>query len=305
MPGEVEEAKMTSLHRQAWQSNAMLFSNDVEDGVSSTAFDVQLYRTRWLKGGEARFRPSMHFIEMVISSKSLVRGSYSSRGDRADFIPLGDVVFMPQDAVLNCAIEPGSQRSISCMFDADLLASRTGTEWKLPDFHLDDALNIGNEYVRAGLRRIADELVAPSFASVAQIECSLMFIAMEMLRILDRSHETKPIVAGRLTKRQLSRLCSMLVDSIGEPPSLGELAAETGMCGRSLATAFRNTTGETFRSFLAKSRLERAKILLPDRKLLIKQVAYDCGFKNTASFTAAFRKATGMTPGDYRTRVAA
>jgi AraC family transcriptional regulator len=41
-------------------------------------------------------------------------------------------------------------------------------------------------------------------------------------------------------------------------------------------------------------------MLLGSRQLLIKQVAYECGFRNCAAFSAAFRKATGVTPESYR-----
>jgi AraC family transcriptional regulator len=296
---------MDNSQSSTWQADAVLFDNIVEASHATPAFDVKIHRTRWLRQGSAFFEPSMHFVEMVMSSKSLVYGSYSSRPTRSEHVALGDVAFMPKNARLHCAIEPGTQRSISCLFDVDALAERTGMEWRLPEFDLTDGLSIGNEYVRAGLRRIADELVSPGFASAAQIECSLVFIAMELMRILDRSDEARPAAIGSLTKRQLSRLCAIIVDSVGDTPTLGELASETGMCPQSLASAFRKTTGETLRSFLANSRLERAKKMLLDRSRLVKQVAYDCGFKNAASFTAAFRKATGMTPGDYRALSAA
>jgi AraC family transcriptional regulator len=97
----------------------------------------------------------------------------------------------------------------------------------------------------------------------------------------------------------------MVIDTPDSPPTIGELAAACGMGGRRLAFAYRNTTGVTLRSFIAGARLERAKIMLMDRHTLIKQVAYDSGFHSSAAFTAAFRKATGMTPVAFRAQIAA
>ena len=44
----------------------------------------------------------------------------------------------------------------------------------------------------------------------------------------------------------------------------------------------------------------KAKTLLMDERLLVKEVAYLSGFQNAAAFTAAFRKATGQTPQEFR-----
>jgi len=40
--------------------------------------------------------------------------------------------------------------------------------------------------------------------------------------------------------------------------------------------------------------------LLADGDLLIKQVAYRSGFRSAAAFGDAFRRATGLTPVQYR-----
>jgi len=294
-----------NLHLRAWRATSRLFDDIIEEREATEAFDIQIHRTRWLVDGDAAFKPALPFIEMMLSPQKFVQGSYTPHAGGARYVPLGDVSFVPREAELHCRVQPGAQRSISCIFDVDRIAARAGIEWTWPDFDLEEALDLGNGYIRMALRRIAEELFSPSFASVAQIECSLMFVAMELLRVLGHDTRQQQPEAGRLTQRQLDRLREMVIDSIGEIPSLGELAAENGLCGRKLASAYRRTTGSTLRSFLANARLERAKMLLPDRSLLIKQVAYDCGFKNSASFTAAFRKATGLTPAEYRTAIGA
>jgi AraC-like DNA-binding protein len=47
-------------------------------------------------------------------------------------------------------------------------------------------------------------------------------------------------------------------------------------------------------------RVERAKGLLADTGLLIKEVAGEVGFRNVETFIRAFRSVCGMTPGQYR-----
>jgi AraC family transcriptional regulator len=81
---------------------------------------------------------------------------------------------------------------------------------------------------------------------------------------------------------------------------LQALAAACGLSSRELPVMFKNTVGITLRSFVAASHIAKAKLLLSDPHLLVKQVAGRSGFESASAFTAAFRKATGMRPQQYR-----
>lgn len=51
-------------------------------------------------------------------------------------------------------------------------------------------------------------------------------------------------------------------------------------------------------------RIEHAKILLAKPASSVTDVGWTVGFTETSSFTAAFRKATGLTPTAYRRSLA-
>jgi AraC family transcriptional regulator len=51
-------------------------------------------------------------------------------------------------------------------------------------------------------------------------------------------------------------------------------------------------------------RIERAKALLAKGGLSVTDIGSTLGFSETSSFTAAFRKATGLTPSKYYRTVA-
>jgi AraC family transcriptional regulator len=46
--------------------------------------------------------------------------------------------------------------------------------------------------------------------------------------------------------------------------------------------------------------MEHAKTLLAESALSVTEIGLAVGFRETSSFTAAFRKATGQTPSAYR-----
>src|SRR5690606_4418309 len=99
---------------------------------------------------------------------------------------------------------------------------------------------------------------------------------------------------------QLQTLRDLIEASRGLGPSLVELSAACGLQPRQLSERFKNSLGITLRQYIAESRINKARALLQDDQLLIKEVAYICGFQNAAAFTAAFRKATALTPQEFR-----
>jgi AraC family transcriptional regulator len=51
---------------------------------------------------------------------------------------------------------------------------------------------------------------------------------------------------------------------------------------------------------VSQQRLERAMVLLAAGKQPLSDIAVSCQFTSQPSFSRAFRRATGMTPGEYR-----
>lgn len=67
-----------------------------------------------------------------------------------------------------------------------------------------------------------------------------------------------------------------------------------------LSTIFKDEVGTGFTEYLVKFRLEKAKELLKEDKLEMRDVAKACGFGTYSYFFNAFKKKTGITPGEYK-----
>ena len=77
---------------------------------------------------------------------------------------------------------------------------------------------------------------------------------------------------------------------------MDDIAAVAAMSPSSLQSAFKALTGRPVFSYVRERRLERARILLADRRLSLAQIAYDCGFSSHSHMTRLFTARYGASP---------
>ena len=128
----------------------------------------------------------------------------------------------------------------------------------------------------------------------------LRAILVELKRIVAREVQT----GDRPTRseQRVQYLIQALSSSCGSPWTLKEMAARCGIQRTQLARVFQKLTGSTPMEYLARIRIEQAKILLRETDRKIIDIALDCGFGSSQYFSNTFRRATGQSPTDYRTR---
>jgi AraC family transcriptional regulator len=105
-----------------------------------------------------------------------------------------------------------------------------------------------------------------------------------------------------LPERQLllKRVLDFIEAHLASDISLDDLAAEACLSPFHFSRLFREATGLSPCRYVTDRRIQAAqKMLAVDQSSLV-QVALDTGFGSQAAFTRAFRKTTGLTPGQYR-----
>ena len=81
------------------------------------------------------------------------------------------------------------------------------------------------------------------------------------------------------------------------------LAEELGVSAVTLAVEFKNETGISPSDYLAMLRFGKAKELLRDTDMLVKEISLAVGYEDDHVFIRRFKKETGKTPGQYRKEV--
>ena len=84
--------------------------------------------------------------------------------------------------------------------------------------------------------------------------------------------------------------------------SLDEISSIAAMTVPAFCRYFKKTTGKTFVTYLNDFRIVYACKLLADDHSTIQNVAFDSGFNSMSQFNRAFKKHTGMTASEYRSK---
>lgn len=100
---------------------------------------------------------------------------------------------------------------------------------------------------------------------------------------------------GRLPPK-LRRALEYVRANLAGDIRLRDMAGAAGMSPFHFSRVFKEVIGVSPRRYLARSRVERAKVLLRDGEQSLKWIAAELGFADQSHMTNVFRRVTGTTP---------
>jgi transcriptional regulator GlxA family with amidase domain len=109
--------------------------------------------------------------------------------------------------------------------------------------------------------------------------------------------------AGRLRQlHQLRRAKDLMDRDWAGPLDVAVVAAHAGYSPYHFTRAFKAAYGETPGGYLSRRRVERAQELLRTANLTVTEICTLVGFHSLGTFSATFKKRTGLSPTEYRAR---
>ena len=118
-----------------------------------------------------------------------------------------------------------------------------------------------------------------------------------MLYEANRLAEFQNIAYNNLFKEIVDYLCSHYKNF---NLSLDEIAAFCGYSESHIRHTFLKYSGYNVRQYITLLRIKRAKELLSNTAMSIRDIAYETGFNDSNYFTNVFHKETGIPPNTYR-----
>jgi len=102
---------------------------------------------------------------------------------------------------------------------------------------------------------------------------------------------------------RITRAIRHLTDHLTDPLCLETLAEVSGLSPSQFTRLFRRHTGYSPMLYLRRTRVQRARELLEDADLSVKEVARRCGFDDAYHFSRVFHQTDGLPPSLYRESV--
>lgn len=268
----------------------------VENSIRANGIRADIRHFAWERACDARFEADSHYLDFSLGPRS--RGARLLSDGRRNTPPFGEVAYLPKGSQFEARCEPSEYR-ILCLTFESLTSERIFESGELPS-SLPPCFDVRVPWVRQGLARLAQEVRDPGFAQDMLVETIALSLVIELTRHLRTFKQADGMRDLRMADWRLRRLQERIEAGLAGPLSIVDLAHECGVSSRHLMRTFKNTVGTTISSYIADARIARAKRELIQEDALVKVVAGNCGFQSAAAFSAAFRKATGLSPRRFR-----
>ncbi|MDB5620070.1 AraC family transcriptional regulator [Tardiphaga sp.] len=148
-----------------------------------------------------------------------------------------------------------------------------------------DLINAETAEVQPGANAIAG-----SFANI---------VLVQILRVYLKNTLRPPGWLGAIADPQIGRALAAMHKDYARHWTVEDLASEVGMSRTAFAVRFRNLVGQPPLEYLTQWRMAVARNALKNGTSL-SSVAGSVGYASDTAFNAAFKRATGRSPGRYR-----
>ncbi|WP_158289453.1 helix-turn-helix domain-containing protein [Paenibacillus flagellatus] len=176
----------------------------------------------------------------------------------------------------------------------------------------DDIVHLANYFVYSFSREIGrlpesyqdiwSRTVLPRLTEALEGSDTLEEIEARFRKALDDGANQMDALRETKSGHAISREVRQYIEERYANPdlSLDHLSEVFGFTGSYLSRLFREEFGERFVDYLMKVRIENAKTMLRDTSLPVQEIGRQVGYTHAISFIRTFKKAVGMTPGEYR-----
>jgi AraC-like DNA-binding protein len=135
-------------------------------------------------------------------------------------------------------------------------------------------------------------------SQIKRLSSVIHLIERSLHSFIRQEQATLPRTVKKSDLESMQHIEQILSSRLEGFPSLESLAHEVFMSTSKLKNLFKQVYGHTLYDYYNKSRLQRARELLMNGQVSIKQAGSEIGFSNLSHFAKAFRKEFGILPRD-------
>jgi len=265
--------------------------------VSGTGFSAQLIEEHDTETDVPALENGV-FIQ-VLSRRPTVWTDLLGRKHCHD-TPANSFVYVPKDCASWWHVRNCGGPMLHMLLDTDRLRTLGVMEdLPLPGGEPPPSIGWCDAMLASLTHMLTAEMASPQ-RSALLIDTLALTIEIALLR-RSGGKTVSPPKSGGLAGWQLRRTTDYLDTHLADDISLAELAAIADLSPHHFCRAFKQSTGLPPHAWLTARRIERAQDLMAAHpKMGLTEVALCVGYQSQAAFGVAFRRATGVTPGQWR-----
>ena len=156
----------------------------------------------------------------------------------------------------------------------------------------DPTLNSLMEQVKSELmRREASALLLGGIARAVAVH-----LARTYTEVIENPARRSPSLPGF----KLQQITEWMAENLAEDFNLDRLSEQAGLSRFYFNRLFKSAMGVSPSTYFITLRINEAKRLLRETERSVEDIGFDVGYSTPSHFAQLFRKATGLTPRDYR-----
>lgn len=139
---------------------------------------------------------------------------------------------------------------------------------------------------------------------IEQDDCDRLIALFRLLVMIWKSDAKRKFGRFLIDKKEMviNKVIAYLHCNFKRQVTIQQLATYIGMNGTNLCALFKSSTQKTIMQYLLDYRISMVKEGLKRDNTPVSQIGYECGFRDIPYFNRTFKKYTGMTPKEYRTK---
>ncbi|MFK7934020.1 MAG: helix-turn-helix transcriptional regulator [Saprospiraceae bacterium] len=110
---------------------------------------------------------------------------------------------------------------------------------------------------------------------------------------------SKQVLLRKYDLDKIKAAKEILVTQLQDPPKIPQLARKVGINQQKLKQGFKAVYSKTINQYLRDERLAKARILLAEGSLSVREVSTQIGYSNQGHFARRFKEKYGVLPKDY------
>jgi AraC family transcriptional regulator len=274
--------------------------------VTHGALTAEIVNAKVIDKIEFRFRAQVHLLIVCAQGarrdgETLVEGL--PRSTLRDLT--GKITFVPAGHEYHEWHDPRVlTRLIFCYFDVDRLPIQDELSFRERKMQLAPRLFVEDQELLCTARKLQRLIEDPGSSNQLHLEALGVVLAHELMRVHNGAPSPASPIRGGLAAWQQRLVTDYIDEHFAERIPLATLASLARLSPHYFCRAFKQSFGIPPHHYHRNRRIDQAKTLLARATGSVTEIGLTLGFSTTSSFTAAFRKAMGRTPTEYRRSLA-